>query len=133
MSRTSLRVPPGVAARGLQGAASGPSDSSLPLHYELTRVQFLFSGVSLADGAWAKAHPRRDQVNDRLANQNRRIHEEVKEGEMTKAQAARLHKEDRNIRKEEQLMASQNGGHITKAEQRVLNQQENKVSAQIGK
>ena len=85
------------------------------------------------DTQWEKNHPRREQVNDRLANQNRRIHEEVKEGEMTKAQAARLHKEDRNIRKEEQLMASQNGGHITKAEQHVLNQQENKVSAQIGK
>ena len=85
------------------------------------------------DTLWEKIHPRREQVNDRLANQNRRIHEEVKEGEMSKAQAARLHKEDRNIRKAEQLMASQNGGHITKAEQRVLNQQENKVSAQIGK
>ena len=30
-------------------------------------------------------------------------------------------------------MASQNGGHITKAEQKVLNQQENKVSKEIGK
>jgi hypothetical protein len=85
------------------------------------------------DTQWEKNHPRREQVNDRLANQNRRIHQEVKEGEMTKAQAAQLHKDDRNIRNEEQLMASQNGGHITKAEQRALNQQENKVSAQIGK
>jgi hypothetical protein len=30
-------------------------------------------------------------------------------------------------------MASQNGGHITKSEQKVLNQQENQVSKQIGK
>jgi len=29
-------------------------------------------------------------------------------------------------------MASQNGGHITKLEQRALNQQENRVSKQIG-
>jgi hypothetical protein len=29
-------------------------------------------------------------------------------------------------------MAAQNGGHITKQEQRTLNQQENKVSRQIG-
>ena len=82
---------------------------------------------------WQKTHPRRAEVNQRLANQDKRIHQEVKEGEMTKAQAAQLHKDDRNIRNEEQLMASQNGGHITKAEQRALNQQENKVSAQIGK
>jgi len=86
-----------------------------------------------AETTWEKTHPRRDQVNDRLANQNRRIHKEVKEGEMSKAQAAKLHHEDHQIRKEERLMASQNGGHITKQEQRTLNQQENAVSQKIGR
>jgi CRISPR/Cas system-associated endoribonuclease Cas2 len=86
-----------------------------------------------AETQWQKDHPRRTEVNKRLANQNQRIKKEVKEGEMTKAQAAKLHKEDRQIRKEERSMASQNGGHITKQEQRTLNQQENKVSRQIGK
>lgn len=52
---------------------------------------------------------------------------------MTKAQAAKLHKEDRQFRKEERAMASQNGGHITKREQKPLNQQENQVSREIGK
>ncbi len=85
------------------------------------------------DGKFAKTHPRRDQVNDRLARQNKRIHNEVKEGDMTKKQAASLHKDDRQIRKEERAMASQNGGHITKQEQKTLNQQQNKVSKQIGK
>jgi Spy/CpxP family protein refolding chaperone len=83
--------------------------------------------------AWQKAHPRRAEVNHRLANQNRRIHEERKEGELTPAQAAALHKDDRQIRQEERDMASQNGGHITREEQRTLNQQENKVSRQIGR
>jgi hypothetical protein len=72
-------------------------------------------------------------VNKRLENQNDRIHKEVKEGDLTKAQAAKLHKDDRQIRQEERDMAAQNGGHITKSEQRVLNQQENAVSGQIGK
>lgn len=85
------------------------------------------------DSQWAKKHPRREQVNERLNNQNHRIANEVKEGDMTHAQAAKLHKEDRQIRKEERLMASQNGGHITKQEQKTLNQQENVVSQQIGK
>ncbi|MBV8502189.1 MAG: hypothetical protein JO006_17105, partial [Paucibacter sp.] len=62
-----------------------------------------------------------------------RIKDEVKEGEMSKAKAAKLHKEDRQIRQEERDMAAQNGGHITKSEQKVLNQQENKVSKEIGK
>lgn len=81
---------------------------------------------------WQKDHPRRAEVNKRLANQNRRINHEVKDGDLTPRQAARLHREDHQIRKEEQLMASQNGGHITRSEQKVLNQQENAVSRQIG-
>ena len=85
------------------------------------------------EGQFARNHPRRDQVNDRLANQNRRIKDEVKEGEMTRTQAAALHKDDRQIRQEERSMASQDGGHITKQEQRTLNQQENAVSRQIDK
>lgn len=85
------------------------------------------------DGQFAKHHPRREQVNERLANQNIRIKDEVAEGGMSKAKAARLHKEDRQIRREERLMAAQNGGHITKQEQKTLNQQENAVSKQIGK
>ena len=85
------------------------------------------------DNHFQKTHPRREQVNERLANQNKRIKDEVKEGDMSKAQAARLHKKNRQIRQEERDMAAQNGGHITKQEQKTLNQQENKVSAQIGK
>ena len=86
-----------------------------------------------ADTNWEKHHPRREQVNNRLENQHDRIAKEVKEGEMTRAKAARLSAKDRQIRREERLMARQNGGHITKSEQAVLNQQENAVSRQIGK
>src|ERR1700732_138987 len=91
------------------------------------------AGNAMADTQWQKTHPRREQVNNRLANQNKRIHQERKEGEITKAQAAKLHRADHAIRKEERTMASTNGGHITKAEQKALNQQENQVSKQIGK
>ena len=92
------------------------------------------AATAMADETqWQKDHPRRTEVNARLANQDRRIHNEVKSGQITKAQAAQLHSEDHAIRKEERTMASTNKGHITKAEQRALNQQENQVSKQIGK
>ena len=92
------------------------------------------AGSALADETqWQKDHPRRTEVNKRLANQNQRIKQERKEGEITKAQAQKLHSEDRAIRQEERTMASTNHGHITKAEQKSLNQQENQVSQQIGK
>jgi hypothetical protein len=60
------------------------------------------TGLASAE-TWNEAHPRRAEVNGRLDNQNRRINEERREGE------------------------------ITRAEQRALNQQENKVSRQIGR
>jgi hypothetical protein len=87
---------------------------------------------ALADTQWQKDHPRREQVNNRLANQNQRIKTERKEGELTKGQAQQLHKEDHAIRQEERTMASTNHGHITKTEQKALNQQENQVSKRIG-
>ncbi len=88
-------------------------------------------GTASADTTWQKNHPRREQVNNRLANQNKRIHNDVKNGTLTKSQASALHNEDHQVRQEERDMASQNGGHITKSEQHVLNQQENGISNQI--
>ena len=88
---------------------------------------------AMADTQWQKDHPRRTQVNSRLNNQDKRIHNEVKDGQINKSQAKQLHSEDHAIRSEERTMASTNHGHITKAEQKALNQQENQVSKQIGK
>jgi hypothetical protein len=90
------------------------------------------AGTFAAEGKFDKTHPRRAEVNHRLDNQDKRIHKEVKEGDLSKADAAKLHKQDRHIRKEERMMASQNGGHITKQEQKKLNRQENAVSKKIG-
>ena len=89
--------------------------------------------AAMAETQWDKDHPRRDEVNDRVQNQNKRIHQEVKEGEMSKAKAAKLHREDRAIRKEERRMAARHDGHITKGEQAKLNRQENAVSKDIGR
>jgi hypothetical protein len=107
-------------------------------------ISFALVGGSMtaafAETQWERNHPRRDQVNDRLANQNRRIDRELKEGEISKHQARQLHREGHAIRQEERDMArvnggriSVNGGRISKGEQKVLNQQENEVSRQIGR
>jgi hypothetical protein len=82
---------------------------------------------------FAATHPRRAEVNGRLKNQDKRIHTEVKEGEMSKSKAAELHARDHSIRATERYDASKDGGHITKAEQHRLNKRENKVSKSIGK
>ena len=68
-----------------------------------------------------------------LQTRTAEINRELKEGEITKQQAHQLHREDHAIRQEERDMAKINAGHITKGEQKVLNQQENDVSHQIGR
>ena len=98
----------------------------------LAALTLAFAGTASAATQWDASHPRRVEVNHRLANQDRRIHQEVREGEMSRAEANRLHREDHRIRREERLMASQDGGHITRQDDRALNQQENHVSRQIG-
>src|ERR1700758_2634696 len=81
---------------------------------------------------WQFFHPRRAEVNDRLAYQNFRINRGEASGRITPYQAQQLHAEDHAIRAEERAMAGINGGYITPAEQRALNQQENVVSRRIG-
>jgi hypothetical protein len=83
------------------------------------------------DSSFDATHPRRAEVNQRLANQNQRIDNKVAEGKMTPAQGAAVRGQDHQIRQEERSMASQNGGHITKTEQKALNQQENHTSNEI--
>ncbi|WP_046155218.1 hypothetical protein [Chromobacterium vaccinii] len=91
-----------------------------------------FAGSALADETqWQKDHPRREEVNKRLANQNRRIKQEEKSGQISKAEAHKLHKEDKNIRQQERDMSKLDHGHITKQDQKTLNQEENGVSQQI--
>ena len=91
------------------------------------------SSNALATTRWERSHPRRDQVNDRVARQDRRIAVERREGDLTKAQAQALRQSDRSIRLQQRADARANGGHITKAEQHTLNEELNANSKAIGK
>jgi len=88
-------------------------------------------GSASAQTTWQKDHPQRTEVNHRLNNQDARIHQDVKNGTLSKSQAASLHQQDHQVRQEERDMASQNGGHLTKQEAGTLNSQENAISKQI--
>ena len=91
------------------------------------------AGSAMAETNWQKNHPRRTEVNNRLANQRQRINNQLAKGDLSKSQARALHRDDHQVRQEERDMASQNGGHITKSEQHTLNQQENAISHDIPK
>jgi hypothetical protein len=90
-------------------------------------------GAAAASTPWQRSHPWRVQVNHRLANLNRRINVDRRDGQLTPWQAGALHREDRAIRREERVMSGLDRSHLTRAEHRALNQEENAVSRQIGR
>jgi hypothetical protein len=93
----------------------------------------LISMQSMAQTAPVPDHPRENEVNQRLDNQQARINQGLANGTMTGKQAARDEKHDANIAQREAVDESKHNGHITKAEQNRLNKSENKNSKRIYK
>ena len=82
-------------------------------------------------GKFAKKHPRRNQVNQRVKNQRRRINKDVASGKLTQQQAQQLQANDRAIKQQEHADVKANGGYLTKGEQKQFNQEENANSRLI--
>lgn len=80
-----------------------------------------------------KKHPRVNQVNKRIDNQEKRIKTEVKEGDMNKTEAKQTRKNLSTINQEKKDMRKMDKGHLTKKDQKALNQQLNQNSKEIGK
>ena len=91
----------------------------------------LIATRSMAQTAPVPDHPRENEVNQRLDNQQARINQGLANGTMTGQQAARDEKHDENIAQREAVDESKHNGHITKAEQSRLNKSENKNSKRI--
>lgn len=95
-------------------------------------IAFLgIANVSLAQDGFAKTHPRRAEVNQRLKNQDHRINQKMRKGDISRRQASHMHRRDHRIRQEERRMAYRHGGHITRHEQNRLNHQENRMNRRI--
>ncbi len=78
-------------------------------------------------------HPRVNEVNQREENQQQRIGNGVKNGELNAHQTANLEKREANVQNREQRDMAKNGGHLAKAEQRGINRQQNRISKSIYK
>jgi hypothetical protein len=88
-------------------------------------------GSSLAMAQDVPDHPRVNEVNQRLDNQQARINQGLANGTMTGKEAARDESHDANIAKRESVDEAKYDGHLTKAEQNRLNKSENKNSRRI--
>jgi Spy/CpxP family protein refolding chaperone len=89
------------------------------------------AGAASADTPWQAHHPRREEVNHRLDNINRHIRYERREGDLTAAQARRLHERDYMLRMQERRFAFYHNGHITRREQVRLNHEETRLHRHI--
>jgi hypothetical protein len=90
-------------------------------------------GTSLSMAQTVPDHPRVNEVNQRLDNQQARINQGLAKGTMTGKQAARDEAHDANIAKRESVDEAKHNGHLTKGEQNRLNKSENKNSRRIYK
>jgi Skp family chaperone for outer membrane proteins len=107
--------------------------------YRTSLLGLLVSAVFASSAAMAQAapqtnvpgHPRVNEVNNRLENQQDRIQAGVKDGQLNAKQATRDETRDNNIAARESADEARHGGHLTKREQRHLNKSLNKDSRQI--
>ena len=70
-------------------------------------------------------------INQRKENQQDRIAQGVKSGQLTAGETSRLEKQEAGINKEERGMRAQDNGHLTKQDRKTLHQQQNQESRRI--
>ena len=90
-------------------------------------------GTAMAQNAATPdpGHPRVNEVQQRIDNQQSRVDKGISDGQINAKQAAR---DDAKLAREQNSLnqdQAKNGGHITKAEQKNLNKRLNKGSKQI--
>ncbi|MGA9977185.1 MAG: hypothetical protein WBQ08_00915 [Candidatus Sulfotelmatobacter sp.] len=72
-----------------------------------------------------------ESIPDRKENQQDRIANGVKTGELTAGETTNLEKKESGLNQEEHDMRKLDDGHLTSADKTTLNQQQNKLSNQI--
>jgi hypothetical protein len=77
------------------------------------------------------AHYGNGEVGQRRENQQGRIAQGVKSGQLTPGETAKLENQQQGINKEVSGMRQANGGKLTKADKTAVNQQQNKASRNI--
>jgi hypothetical protein len=78
-------------------------------------------------------HPRVNQVNQREQNQQDRIANGMKDGQLTPGQAANLEKGQQRLENNEKKDMAADNGHLTKQDQKQLNKEANRQSQKIYK
>jgi hypothetical protein len=70
-------------------------------------------------------------INQRKENQQDRIGQGVKSGQLTAGETSRLEHQEAGLNKEERGMRAQDNGHLTKSDRATIHQQQNQESRRI--
>lgn len=73
----------------------------------------------------------RNHINARKENQQDRIAQGVKSGQLTAGETARLEHQETGINREERGMRAEDNGHLTAQDRRTLAHQQNQESRRI--
>lgn len=70
-------------------------------------------------------------INQRKVDQQRRIANGVRSGQLTRGETRRVERQERGINREERGMRAQDHGHLTRQDRRTLHRQQNQESRRI--
>ena len=91
----------------------------------------LLSGPVVAQEATDPGHPRVNEIQGRIDNQDNRVNQGLGDHQITGKQAARDNTRDARVERQLQRDEAKHNGHITKAEQKKLNKELNHNSKVI--
>jgi hypothetical protein len=96
----------------------------------------LIASLTLAPAAvFAQSTPTPGQhdynIHQRKTDQQGRIAQGVRSGQLTAGETSRLEHQEAGINKEERGMRAQDNGHLTRSDRRTLHQQQNQESRRI--
>ena len=81
--------------------------------------------------AFAQDPPKEGKIKERKENQQKRVAQGVKSGQLTPHETARIENNESKINKEVRQDRKANGGNLTNKEKAQVNRQQNKVSKEI--
>ena len=87
--------------------------------------------TTFAIATLAHAQESNATINQRKAEQQQRIGQGVRSGQLTAGETSHLEHQESAINHEERNMRAQDNGHLTHGDRRVLKQQQNQESRRI--
>jgi hypothetical protein len=87
--------------------------------------------ATLAATLLAVSLPADQKIHDRKENQQDRIGQGVKSGQLTAGETAHIEKQENAVNKEIRAERQFNGGKLTNGEKRQVNRQQNRMSHEI--